>query len=107
MQLLLVAIWAIFKTKVTDNYSNLEEPIPVRLLEAPAKSPTKEDEAQGLVWGGWREEEAAVLAGSACALCAGSSSAVGATTTRTGLTACGSGPPRPVDGKSQTAAVRR
>lgn len=57
--------------------------------------------------GGWREKEVAVLAGSAFALCACSSSAVGATTTQTGLTACGSNLQRPMDGKSQTAAVRR
>lgn len=64
-----MAVWATVKTKVADNYSSLKEPTPVRLLEAPAKSPAKEDAAQGLMWGGWREEEAAALVGSACAVC--------------------------------------
>lgn len=41
------------------------------------------------------------------ALCVCSSSAVGATTTQTGLTVCGSNLQRRVDGKFLTAAVRQ
>lgn len=61
----------------------------------------------GLDVGGGREEEGTVLAGSAFALCVCSSSAVEATTTQTGPTACGSDLQRPTGGKCQTAAVRR